>query len=480
LVYVTGSSPTGDEGTEDIATIAYDAATGQAAWVARYDDPYHGSDQGISLRASPDGNRVYVAGFGQGDAGAFDIDWKIIAYDAITGEQIWLASYDGTGKYDAPIALAVSKDGDKLFATGQSQIAGASYEIVTVSLDPTNGNRIWTGHYQGPAAGFNSGFALAVSPRGDRVFVTGLQSGQQNGTDSDVITLGYDAVTGARLWNSSYNIPGYLYEWAHDIGVSRDGERVYVAGLSAQIGANGDYATLTYDASTGNQIAVDRYNGAAELDTCYGWSLALSPNDLHLFVAGVCYHANRSAPAQDYSSIVTVAYEVAPIPMNVVSRKGHGSAGAFDLSLPLTANPGIESRSGGSAGNYQIVFNFAAAVTVGSASVTSGTGQVDSYTVNGSIVTVNLSGVANAQIMWVTLSDVNDGSLTGPVSVPIGVLVGDVNASGRVDAADVSLVRQQTLQSITSLNFRADINASGRIDAADVSIARQQTLTTLP
>jgi hypothetical protein len=62
----------------------------------------------------------------------------------------------------------------------------------------------------------------------------------------------------------------------------------------------------------------------------------------------------------------------------------------------------------------------------------------------------------------------------------MSVLIGDVNASGRVDAADVSLVRQQTLQPLTSANFREDINASGRIDAADVSIARQYTLTSLP
>jgi len=60
------------------------------------------------------------------------------------------------------------------------------------------------------------------------------------------------------------------------------------------------------------------------------------------------------------------------------------------------------------------------------------------------------------------------------------VLVADVNASRRVDAADVSLVRQQSLQPVTTTNFREDINASGRIDAADVSIARQQTLTSLP
>jgi hypothetical protein len=60
------------------------------------------------------------------------------------------------------------------------------------------------------------------------------------------------------------------------------------------------------------------------------------------------------------------------------------------------------------------------------------------------------------------------------ISPQMGVLLGDVNASGRVDAADVSSARQQTLQTVSNSNFREDINASGRIDGTDVSIARQQ------
>ncbi len=64
--------------------------------------------------------------------------------------------------------------------------------------------------------------------------------------------------------------------------------------------------------------------------------------------------------------------------------------------------------------------------------------------------------------------------------MPMAVLLGDVNQSGRVDAADASLVKQQPLQTITNSNFQSDINTSVRIDAADISIARQQTLTSLP
>jgi hypothetical protein len=170
--------------------------------------------------------------------------------------------------------------------------------------------------------------------------------------------------------------------------------------------------------------------------------------------------------------------------VKVVSRMTHGSAGSFDVDL--TTGNGIECRSGGASGNYTIVFSFANPLAkVAGATVSSGTGSVsgsdlDSNDAHNYIV--NLSGITNAQTVVVTLSNLTDcsGNFSASVSTSIGFLLGDVNGSRRVDAADVSAVRQQTLQPITSANFRADINASGRIDAADVSIARQQTLTSLP
>ena len=114
--------------------------------------------------------------------------------------------------------------------------------------------------------------------------------------------------------------------------------------------------------------------------------------------------------------------------------------------------------------------------------MTSGAGNVSGSSISGDGLraTVNLTGVNNVRIITLGLFDVSDGTHSGDVGIRAGMLLGDVDASRQVDAADVSLVRQQTLQQITSSNFREDINASGRIDAADVSIARQQTLTSLP
>jgi Dockerin type I domain len=119
-------------------------------------------------------------------------------------------------------------------------------------------------------------------------------------------------------------------------------------------------------------------------------------------------------------------------------------------------------------------------VSVQGASVTAGTGSVSNFNVAGNQVTVDLNGVTNVQTIVVTLATVSDGINTSDVQATMGVLVGGVNGSGRVDAADVSLVRQQSLGPLITSNFREDINASGRIDAADVSVARQQALTSLP
>jgi hypothetical protein len=166
----------------------------------------------------------------------------------------------------------------------------------------------------------------------------------------------------------------------------------------------------------------------------------------------------------------------------IVSRKVHGTAGTFDVDL--TNGNGIECR--GTDGSYTLVFRFVNPLSsVSSASVTSGSGSVATSNIDPTDAhnyIVNLTGVANAQRVTVNLANVTDsaGNVSSAVSAQMGVLLGDVNASGHVDAADVSSVRQQTLQPVTSSNFREDINASGRIDAADVSIVRQQTLTSLP
>ncbi|HEV2045363.1 MAG TPA: carboxypeptidase-like regulatory domain-containing protein [Chthoniobacterales bacterium] len=179
----------------------------------------------------------------------------------------------------------------------------------------------------------------------------------------------------------------------------------------------------------------------------------------------------------------------------VVSRMTHGTiTPPFDVSLPLPPSPrGVECRSSASlgAGNYTMVFKFPNnLMSVTGASVTGhdptgGTGTVGSSMVDSSDThnyIVNLTGVSNGQYITVTLNNVHDvagniGNVTGP---QMGVLFGDVNATGGVDGNDVSDVQSHTRQPVTNMNFRDDVNVTGGIDGNDVSLTQSQTRTSLP
>src|SRR5258708_4170076 len=168
------------------------------------------------------------------------------------------------------------------------------------------------------------------------------------------------------------------------------------------------------------------------------------------------------------------AQSQAPIAQSAFSRKTHGAAGTFDIPLPLTGNVGIECRSGGATNDYQMIINFATSVTVGSVSVTSGTGSVSSFSVNGPQVTVNLTGVTNVQRITVTLMNVNDGTHMGNVPLSMGVLIGDVNGNATVNASDVSLTKSQVGQAISSSNFPEDVYANDLINSVDVAVSKSK------
>ncbi len=167
---------------------------------------------------------------------------------------------------------------------------------------------------------------------------------------------------------------------------------------------------------------------------------------------------------------IYVAY--APLaPLSAVSRKMHGAAGMFDVALPLSGTPGIESRQGDGASfnNHQIVLSFAVPITFASATVSSGNGTVGSASASGKVLTVNLTNVANAQSLTILLTSVTDGTRTSNVTIPVSFLLGDASGNGSVNATDVSQAKAQSGVGLSIANFRADVNTSGTINATDVS-----------
>ncbi len=154
----------------------------------------------------------------------------------------------------------------------------------------------------------------------------------------------------------------------------------------------------------------------------------------------------------------------------------HGAAGTFDVLLPLSGTRGVEPRTTGTAGDYQIVVTFSnPVVSLNGASLTSGTGAVRNAGVAGNAVTVNLTGVTNGQTIALTISGVNDGATLADYVIPMGVLVGDANGDGAVNASDQTICRSRSGQTSDATNFRSDVNADGFINSADQSIARNRS-----
>jgi hypothetical protein len=169
-------------------------------------------------------------------------------------------------------------------------------------------------------------------------------------------------------------------------------------------------------------------------------------------------------------------------PVSAVSRKTHGAAGPFDVDLPLTGSPGIECRTGGTNGNHTVIISFAQAVTVGSASVGSSDGQamVSSFTVNGAVVTVNLTKVTNAQTITISLTNVSDNTNAGNVSLSMGVLEGDTTGNRAVNSSDISQTQSQSGQLVTAANFREDVTVNGFINSSDIAVVQSRSGTALP
>jgi hypothetical protein len=164
----------------------------------------------------------------------------------------------------------------------------------------------------------------------------------------------------------------------------------------------------------------------------------------------------------------------------VASRKMHGSAGQFDIVLPLTGVTAIECRSGGATNDYQLVLRFAGKVSFQSAAVTSGIGSVLNTATDGALAVVNLTGVSHAQRVAVTLFGASDGAYMGDLVIPMRVLVGDSNGSGAVGATDISQVKSLSGQATSAANFRADFVPSDTINATDVGLAKGNSGAAVP
>jgi WD40 repeat protein len=337
-VFVTGYTTAG--ATEDYTTVAYNDATGAQLWAATYNDPGHTTDQAYSVAVSPNGTAVFVTGESLTTAGGED--YATVAYNAATGAQLWAARYDGPSNDSAAAEVAVSPDGTAVFVTGTSLSATAGEDYATVAYSAATGAQLWVARYNGVAGG-NYAHSVAVSQDGKTLFVTGSSIGTNDGYD--YATVAYNATTGAQLWASRYNGATTGERGANSVAVG--GSTVFVTGSSyGGSTANYDYATVAYSAATGAQLWVKRYDGPGSGDD-QAYSVAVSPSGGTVFVTGYTDTSSTSA-GYDYTTIAYNATTGAQLWLARYNGPGNFTDEAY--SVAVSPSGGTVYVTGESAG----------------------------------------------------------------------------------------------------------------------------------
>src|SRR5215831_10481133 len=319
------------------------ASPGAQLWAKRYNGTGNNADIATAVAASPDGKTVYVTGQSYGTT--LVVDYATVAYNAVTGAQQWVARYNGPAGSggSVPSSVAVSPDGKTVFVTGKSLMANGQNDYATVAYNAANGHQLWAKGYNGPLNNDDEATAVAVSPAGGTVYVTGSSWGKVGG--ADYATIAYNATTGTQLWVKRYNGAGNGTDNANSVAVNPANGTVYVTGQSFGTSASGlDYVTVAYDAS-GAQQWVKRYNGPGH-NTDDPHSVAVSPDGKTVYVTGQSW--GGQAPAWDYA---TVAYNAAT-GAQLWAKRYNGPGSAYDLasSVGVSPNSGTVYVTGRSAG----------------------------------------------------------------------------------------------------------------------------------
>ena len=329
--------------------------------------------------------------------------------------------------------------------------------------------------------------ARNLSVGGDDTWISGViqDGGQAGGVGGSLTKVGDDTLFlyGANTYSGGTIISaGALYAlYDHALG---SGNVTVLPGATLACqpsvgGASNDYIADTATLSIAFSSAINLiYHGTDTIGVLVIDDVVQPPGFYGGEIASVL-SKQGPVPSAYGSGFLGTGKLLAQLPV-AVSRKEHNGI-PFDIYLPVTGTPGIECRIGGSNRSYQVVVRFLNGATFTNASVTSGDAMVSSVSGNGTAqATIELSAVANQQVINITLSGLNDGLGLRDLVIPMGVLIGDTTGDGVVNSADVSQTKNAEGQPFTIANFREDITVNGNINSSDVTAVKSRVGTSLP
>ncbi|HEX9824310.1 MAG TPA: PQQ-binding-like beta-propeller repeat protein, partial [Actinomycetota bacterium] len=187
-------------GATSFDTVALDAATGDEAWNATYGSGSDGPAYPTGLAVGSNG-AVHVTGYAVNT-----LLWggTTVSYDGATGAQRWAvrepAAARSAWQYFTP-TVAVSPNGARVYVAGQQEVnAQGLYlrsDAVTTAYDAATGDRVWLARYNGGDAltDVDSSVGVGVSPDGTSVFTAAwfTYAPSEDGNVDDFGVLAYPA-----------------------------------------------------------------------------------------------------------------------------------------------------------------------------------------------------------------------------------------------------------------------------------------------
>ncbi|MEO0074559.1 MAG: SBBP repeat-containing protein, partial [candidate division WOR-3 bacterium] len=252
-VYVTGSSNATSSGNPDIVTIKYDPATGNAIWSKRYNGTADGNDYGRDIVADALGN-VYITGSASNTGTSTDI--TTIKYNS-SGDTLWLRIYNGPDNLgDAGWWIKVDGSGN-VYVYGISNYTSNGQDLCLVKYDAVTGNELWVQTYNGPAlVGSQPSYENCPDETGQNgmeldasgnIYLTGRSTfvGAPLTSYTDILTLKYNS-SGELQWEARYNHPDIdTIHQGQSVAVD-NANNVYVAGYGRGSGTYIDWVTIKY------------------------------------------------------------------------------------------------------------------------------------------------------------------------------------------------------------------------------------------
>jgi len=261
-VYITGFSLDPTEG-QNFITIKYNT-DGVQQWVQEHNSPFNSDDIPLAITINKNCD-VYVCGYSVKD-GTVGFELLTIKYDSL-GNEIWTDRFNigGLTAFLNPANIVLDNDENPIII-GALEGPTSDRDFVTIKYDPATGNRQWVAVFNGPGNRNDFGEVIAVDAS-NNVYVQGYSD--QGGSQFNITSIKYNA-DGVQQWVASFNANNVGY--FNPIGTGRLDSKTkslsndggfYVTGNSNVGVTNIDFVTIKYDASTGNQLWSQTFDGPA-------------------------------------------------------------------------------------------------------------------------------------------------------------------------------------------------------------------------